>query len=464
MKKILTASLVAMMAVTAANADIASTAYVDKAKQAAEATATGYNNAMNTRVTSLETDNTANKGDISKLKQDVAAIGGADGSISTQIAAAVQALDVDEITVADGKYVKTVSETDGKVSVTTGDLIGQINESGESKNDTSTVAPTTAAVAGYVQDKLNVMTNDVDTKITNALSGTKQDVAGLELDVANLEANSATKEALAAQNTSLTTAIAGAKSEAIAEAKGETTSQVSAAKTELQGKIDAINNTETGVLKTAQTYADSKVSELATGAVATNTSAIATLNGTGAGSVSKAVADAKDALQGQIDALNNGDNSVSKQIDNKIGKLADGAENVATAIANAKAAAELDATTKANAALAEAKSYADTAEADAISTAAADAKSKADQALADAKADAKLKIEALDKADTAVAGEYVSAVSEVDGVISVSRAALTPVAKMDVPADCATKLCALVYDKVNSSAGNPVLKWEVIAE
>lgn len=436
MKKILTASLVAMMAVTAANADIASTAYVDKAKQAAEATAEGYNTAMDGRVTKLEGDNTTNKSDISKLKADVAAIGGEEGAISTQIAAAVQGLDVGEITVADGKYVKTVSETDGKVSVTTGDLVTQISGDAEK----SLVAPTTAAVTGYVQNKLEVMTNNVSTlsgdltELTNRVARDEADITAAEGKIATLETNSATKTELNTQNTNLTDAIATAKSEAITAAKGETTSQVSAAKTELQGKIDAINNTETGVLKTAQNYADSKVSELATGAVATNTRAIATLNGTGDGSVSKAVADAKDALQGQIDALNNGDNSVSKQIDNKIGTLADGAKDVATAIANAQDAAEADATAKAN------------------------------KALADAKADAQLKIEALDKADTAVAGSYVSAVSEVDGVISVSRESLTPVAKMDVPADCATKLCALVYDKEKSTAGNPVLKWEVIAE
>ena len=41
MKKILTASLVAIMAVTAANADIASTKYVDDAKSAALTAAAG---------------------------------------------------------------------------------------------------------------------------------------------------------------------------------------------------------------------------------------------------------------------------------------------------------------------------------------------------------------------------------------------------------------------------------------
>ena len=56
-----------------------------------------------------------------------------------------------------------------------------------------------------------------------------------------------------------------------------------------------------GAEQKAKDYADEKVNALATGAVATNTAAIATLTGTGEGSVSKAVADAKSELQGNID-------------------------------------------------------------------------------------------------------------------------------------------------------------------
>lgn len=43
--------------------------------------------------------------------------------------------------------------------------------------------------------------------------------------------------------------------------------------------IEAINNADTGILKTAQTYADTKVQELADGQVATNKSDIATMKG-----------------------------------------------------------------------------------------------------------------------------------------------------------------------------------------
>lgn len=84
--------------------------------------------------------------------------------------------------------------------------------------------------------------------------------------------------------------------------------------------IDVINNETTGILATAKTYADGKVSALENGAVkdnadaisaeverataaeAANASAIATLNGdeTTEGSVSKAVKDAKDSVEAKI--------------------------------------------------------------------------------------------------------------------------------------------------------------------
>ena len=66
--------------------------------------------------------------------------------------------------------------------------------------------------------------------------------------------------------------------------------------------IEAINNADTGILKTAKDYADSKVKDLADGAVATNTAAIATLNGdeVTAGSVKKAVKDAVDPINTKI--------------------------------------------------------------------------------------------------------------------------------------------------------------------
>ena len=75
-----------------------------------------------------------------------------------------------------------------------------------------------------------------------------------------------------------------------------------------KASIDAINNADTGILKTAKDYADSKVKDLADGAVATNTAAIATLNGdeTTAGSVKKAVKDASDTINAKIGDVTEG--------------------------------------------------------------------------------------------------------------------------------------------------------------
>lgn len=89
--------------------------------------------------------------------------------------------------------------------------------------------------------------------------------------------------------------------------------------TRYDGKIKkVITDADTQVLADAKTYADgladnydavgtaqTKVDELANGAVKTNTDAIATLNGadTVEGSVAKAVKDAKDAVEAEIGAL-----------------------------------------------------------------------------------------------------------------------------------------------------------------
>lgn len=69
--------------------------------------------------------------------------------------------------------------------------------------------------------------------------------------------------------------------------------------------IEALNNADTGVVKTAKDYADEKVKALADGQVKTNTDAIATLNGadTEDGSVAKAVKDSADAINAKIGTL-----------------------------------------------------------------------------------------------------------------------------------------------------------------
>ena len=107
-----------------------------------------------------------------------------------------------------------------------------------------------------------------------------------------------------------------------------------------KASIDAINNADTGILKTAKDYADSKVKDLADGAVATNTSAIATLNGdeTTAGSVKKAVKDASDTINTKI-------GNVSTLTTTEKTNLVGAVNEVKSAVDSAKTAGEVTVTT-----------------------------------------------------------------------------------------------------------------------
>ena len=131
----------------------------------------------------------------------------------------------------------------------------------------SNVVPTSKAVADYVANKI---------------SG---------LSVGKLEARVSAVETKASDNESAIGVIngtgTGSISKAAADAKADA---IAAAATDATTKASA-----------AQAAAEAKVTELANGAVATNTAAIATLNGEGTGSVKKAVSDAQTALQANID-------------------------------------------------------------------------------------------------------------------------------------------------------------------
>ena len=72
--------------------------------------------------------------------------------------------------------------------------------------------------------------------------------------------------------------------------------------------ISAINNETTGILATAKTYADGKVSALKDGEVKSNTDAINILNGSESttGSVAKAVKDTKDSINATIGTVEEG--------------------------------------------------------------------------------------------------------------------------------------------------------------
>ena len=87
--------------------------------------------------------------------------------------------------------------------------------------------------------------------------------------------------------------------------------------------IEALNNADTGLLKTAKDYADEKVKALADGQVKTNTDAIATLNGadTEDGSVAKAVTDSADAINAKIGTLADLDTTAKTDLVNAINEV-----------------------------------------------------------------------------------------------------------------------------------------------
>ena len=77
---------------------------------------------------------------------------------------------------------------------------------------------------------------------------------------------------------------------------------------EAKEALEALNDADTGVLKTAKDYADEKVKELSDGQVKTNKEAIEKLNGDAntEGSVAKAVKDASDAINAKIGDVEDG--------------------------------------------------------------------------------------------------------------------------------------------------------------
>lgn len=197
-----------------------------------------------------------------------------------------------------------------------------------------------------------------------------------------------------------------------------------------ESAIAAINNTETGVLKTAQTYTDSKVSELAAGAVKTNADAIAAEKSAREAAdtqlqtnidakvaqdvynthvTNQAAIDAKQtediAKNTQAITILNGDENTTGSVKNEIKVLSDllsgttgDVSGLTTQVSANKTAIE--------------KLNADAATTDSV-------RYLIDGALG-----------TLDLADAAMTGQFVTAVSQENGVITVSRAAL---AESDIP-------------------------------
>ncbi len=169
MKKILTASLVAMMAVSAANADIASTQYVGKSIQAldvAEVTAAdgSYFNAYSETDGKVSMKQKTFDTTVTSTSKNAPT----SGAVSSAITTAVGNLDVAKVTADAGKYFNAYSETDGKVS-----MEQKAFDTSVTDDSTSLNAPTTKAVSDFVAGKLKPLSegaSSVDGRVT-ALEG-----------------------------------------------------------------------------------------------------------------------------------------------------------------------------------------------------------------------------------------------------------------------------------------------------
>ena len=286
---------------------------------------------------------------IAKLASDVAALGGASGSIASQINAALDALDFTDTEAATGKYVSSVAQVNGKISVShealpTYTLVeGATNGTVKFNNTevkvhglgsaayTDAGAYDAAGAAGAVDSKLTTHVNDkvahitaderqkwndtkaaVDTFLGDNLGEDAQDVIDTLKDIQEYITNDgAAADALVKRVADLEKIDHDAYKEAdetkLTEAKQYVDSRFT---NEVTGKFDtvgsanaakeaAIAHAEGLVLDSnknpkfeAVGVAEGLVKGLAEGAVKANTDAITVINGEGEGSIAKAKADA----------------------------------------------------------------------------------------------------------------------------------------------------------------------------
>ena len=247
---------------------------VAKAVADAEARVKVTTDAITGRVSTLETTvNTDHKGRIEALE---AKFGEGDGSVDSKITAAIEALDTPEAGVTgDGAYVDvTVKQVNGKVT----EVIVAENDIASAKDLSDEVTRATNAE------------NAINAKIGGNY-GTGEGQVTVAADV------QAAKDAAAAA----------------------------------QADIDAFlvtTETDNGVLDTLKEIQDFLTSDEGTvqtllDKVATNETAIATLNGdaTTTGSVAKAVADAEGRINGTIEANENATSAAITELDGRIDAL-----------------------------------------------------------------------------------------------------------------------------------------------
>ena len=327
MKKILTVSLFAMMAVSAANAEIASTDYVGKQLQPYSTTAqmqsyvsgelavvNGNNTALSGRVDTLESVVTAEGGvqDAVEAIEKALADDGETGKAIADNAAAIEAMDT-AYKAAD----KAITDSIGTVE--TGKTVVQmINEASAGAGTALTTALQDYSTTAQMNSAIASADTALETKVTNAYEA-----------------------ADTALETSLKSYADTAEADAIAAAKTETTTQVNALAT---GAVKT-NTDNIAAMDTAYKAADKAITD-SIGTVETGKTVVQMINEASAGAGTALTT----ALQ---------DYSTTAQMNSAIASADTALE---TKVTNAYEAADTALETSL-------KSYADTAEADAIAAA-----------------------------------------------------------------------------------------------
>ncbi|MBO5740084.1 MAG: hypothetical protein J6R52_03390 [Alphaproteobacteria bacterium] len=363
--------LLGLVSVGSANAAVVSTEYLE--------------DVLETQLANMQTTMTAT-GPV-KIENNVISVDmGAVSEIGTNLVTAKDIYAAVNAAVADQQVKSNLVKTGADGSVVA-PAVGTENEH----------YPSYAATVKIAENAVGILTGGVSA-LEGDVSTLKTNVADIKENIGNLGEGVTVESAL------------GLKADKTALAA--TDEKVAAN----ESAIAAINNAETGVLKQAQGYADTKVSELAAGAVKTNADAIA---------AEKSAREAADA-----------------QLQTNINLKANAADVYSKTDADAKFEAQAAATAKLQAA----KDYADAqikTLTDSLGGTGEDGSSTgltgvvASQgvkisALEDKVGDKSVvaRIEELDFSDQAVDKEFVTAVSQENGVITVSRAAL---AESDIP-------------------------------
>ena len=315
---------------------------------------------------------------IAQLKADLTAMTGGNGSISEQINAAIALLDVDTIA---GDYVASISQADGKIVPVMGtfnfDEAGAADDAKTAVIGSATDASTASTIYGakkYAEEKASAAESAAKS-YADGLVGTG---SALELRVA---ANEDAIEVLNGEGDgSVKKQVADAVASIVADADEDFDT--------LKEVADWIASDTTGATKMQADIATLKGADTVEGSVAKTVKDAVAAEATIARAAEKANADAIDAVEGRLDT-----------IEADYLKTADKTE-LSNAISGKVAQSDYD--TK----------MAELAKADTDNLAAA--KKYADDAIA-----------ALDVTDAAVENQFVTAVSETDGKIAVSRASIS---------------------------------------